>query len=295
VAVNDTDPAIAYSGNWGYSNGRGLGDHQDDVHYAEANGAAFQYTFTGTGIDWVTETHESQGEAEVYVDGVLVDTVDTHLDPAEGRGVQQVVYSVRDLAEGGHTLRVVKKSGQFMLLDRLDVVHASLIDVDGVAFDRAAAGDATVHMLRDPGELVGVYRDGAALKSGTDYAVDGHAVTLRAAYLSTLADGDTTLQFRFRGDLRDDVRWTADEGAGVELAFDGTAVTVSGPIGPDQGEVEVYLDGKLVDTVDVHGDARLTQREWFAKTGLKKGDHTLRLVKAGGDVLRVDALSYVAG
>ncbi|MGX5772352.1 X2-like carbohydrate binding domain-containing protein [Microbacterium trichothecenolyticum] len=295
VAVNDTDSAIAYSGNWGYSSGRGLGDHQDDVHYAEADGAAFQYTFTGTGIDWVTETHESQGEAEVYLDGVLVATVDTYLDPAKGRGVQQVVYSVRDLADGGHTLRVVKKSGQFMLLDRLDVVQASLVDVDGVVFDRAAAADPTVHLLRDPGELVGVYRDGAALKNGTDYSVDGDAVTLSAAYLSTLPDGDTTLQFRFRGDLRDDVHWTADDGAAVELAFRGTAVTVTGPIAPDQGAVEVYLDGTLVDTVDVHGDARLTQREWFAKSGLGKGDHTLRLVKAGGDVLRVDALSYVTG
>lgn len=293
VAVNDSDPAIAYSGNWGHSTGRGLGDHQDDVHYAEADGAAFEYTFVGTGIDWVTETHSSQGEAEVYLDGVLVDTVDTYLDPAQGRGVQQVVYSVRDLADGSHTLRVVKKSGQFMLLDRLDVVQQSLIDVGAVVFDRAAPADATVRILRDPGELAGIYRDGTALTSGTDYTVEGDAVTFGASYLSTLADGDTALDFRFRGDLRDDVHWTADDGAAVELTFQGTAVTVTGPTAPDQGEVEVYLDGALVDTVDLHSAARLTQREVFSQDGLGKGEHILRLVKASGDVLRVDALSYV--
>ncbi len=74
------------------------------------------------------------------------------------------MYST-DLPNGTHTIRVVKKSGQFMLLDKLDVLQESLIDVDHVAFDRAAPTDATVHVLREPGELVGVYRDGDALKA----------------------------------------------------------------------------------------------------------------------------------
>ena len=213
IAVNDTDPGIAYDGNWGQSGGRGLGDYQDDVHYAEADGSSFQYSFVGTGVDWVTETHESQGDAEVYVDGVLADTVSAH--QAEGRGAQQVVFSTRDLPNGSHTIRVVKKSGQFMLLDRLDIVQESLLDVDHVAFDRAAPEDATVHVLRDPGELLGVYRDGAALAEGTDYTVDGDAVVLGSAFLGALADGDSALEFRFRGDARDDVHWTNDDGAAV--------------------------------------------------------------------------------
>lgn len=293
VAVNDTDPGIAYSGNWGHSTGRGLGDYQDDVHYAEADGSAFQYSFVGTGIDWITETHESQGDAEVYIDGVLAATVSTY--QAEGRGAQQVVFSTRDLENGSHTIRVVKKSGQFMLLDRLDVVQESLLDVDHVAFDRAAPADAIVHVLRDPGELLGVYREGAALKSGTDYTIDGDAVVFGSAFLAALTDGDTALEFRFRGDVQGDVHGAKDDGAAVSLTFSGTAVTVTGPIARDQGEMEVYLDGTLVDTVDVQGDARLTQQKLFEKSGLKKGQHTVRLVKASGDVLRVDALSYVTG
>ena len=63
---------------------------------ARPTASAFEYSFVGTGIDWVTETHESQGDAEVYVDGVLMATVSTYLDPSQGRGVQQVVYSARD-------------------------------------------------------------------------------------------------------------------------------------------------------------------------------------------------------
>ncbi|MET9019964.1 hypothetical protein ABZV93_08290 [Actinopolymorpha sp. NPDC004070] len=59
VSVND-DPQIAYSGSWSASTGRGLGDFQDDVHYSEKNDDAFSYTFVGTGVDYVTETHESR-------------------------------------------------------------------------------------------------------------------------------------------------------------------------------------------------------------------------------------------
>ena len=79
----------------------------------------------------------------------------------------------------------------------------------------------------------------------------------------------------------------------MELTFQGSAITVTGPTAADQGDVEVYLDGALVDTVDLHSGARLTQREVFSQDGLGRGEHTLRLVKKSGDVLRVDALSYV--
>jgi hypothetical protein len=291
VTVNDSDPGIVYSGNWGHSTGRGLGDYQDDVHYAEADGASFEYSFVGTGIDWVTETHESQGKAEVYVDGVLVDTVDTY--QAEGRGAQQVVYSARDLADGTHTLRVVKKSGQFMLLDRLDVVQEGVLETDHVAFDRAEPKDAVVTLLRDPGELAGIFLDGQALKSGVDYTLDGSAVSLSQERLATLPDGDTVFSFRFRGDLRDDVHAATEDGASVSLTFSGSSVSLTGPVGPDQGDAEVYIDDVLVDTIDLHGDTRLTRQELFTSDTLKKGEHTIRIVKTSGERLRVDALSYV--
>ncbi|WP_341947205.1 X2-like carbohydrate binding domain-containing protein [Microbacterium sp. LWH11-1.2] len=291
VSVNNDGPGIVYGGTWSRSAGRGMGDYQDDVQYSEADGSSFEYSFVGTGIDWVTETHSSQGEADVYLDGQLVDTVDTFL--AEGRGVQQVVYSVRDLPNGSHTLRVVKKSGQFMLLDKLDVIQEGVLDVDHVAFDRAEPADAVVTLGRDPGELLGVFRDGTALVAGADYTVDGREVAIGAALMGSFADGDTALEFRFRGDLRDDVHWSSVDGASVSLGFTGSKVTLTGAIGPDQGTAEVYIDGELVDTIDLHGDARLTRQELFTSGDLRKGEHTIKIVKTSGDVLTIDGLSYV--
>ena len=74
--VNDTAPGIAYSGaSWSYSTGRHNGDYLDDVHYCTTNGQYAQYTFTGTGIGYVSETYSDEGNVRIYIDGVYQTTV----------------------------------------------------------------------------------------------------------------------------------------------------------------------------------------------------------------------------
>ncbi|GAA0380633.1 hypothetical protein Acor_02220 [Acrocarpospora corrugata] len=55
---------------------------------------------------------------EVYLDGVLQTTADT---TSGARLTQQVIYSARGLPQGTHTLRAVKRSGTYMLVDRFAV------------------------------------------------------------------------------------------------------------------------------------------------------------------------------
>ncbi|WP_449407972.1 X2-like carbohydrate binding domain-containing protein [Microbacterium maritypicum] len=292
VTLNDDDSRIAYSGSWGYSNNRGLGDHGDDVHYAEANGAAFEHTFQGTGIQYVTELHESQGDVEIYLDGQLVDTVSTYRAPGDGRLSQQVVYSVSDLPSGSHTFRAVKKSGSFMLLDKLVVTLDSQLSTTSGAFNKAAPADISVDVLRDPSALASIGLGGEALESGSDYTLSGSTVTLSSAFLATLPVGEATLDFSFTGDHLGDVHATVADGDRVSFAFRGTAVSWIGPKAPDQGTVDVYLDGTKVATVDTHAATRLTGQELFATTGLKDRAHTIEIVKTSGDVLRSDVFSY---
>jgi len=292
VTLNDSDSRIGYSGSWGYSNNRGLGDHGDDVHYVETNGAAFEHTFQGTGIQYVTEKHESQGEVEVYLDGQLVETVDTSLPAADGRLSQQVVYSVADLPSGSHTLRVVKKSGSFMLLDKLVVTLDSQLSSTSGAFNKAAPADVTVDVLRDPSELASISIDGEPLERDADYTLSGATVTLRSSYLAALPAGDAILDFAFTGDHLDDVHATTVDGDSVSLTFRGTGVSWLGPKGPDQGTVDVYLDGKKVETVDTHADSRVSRQELFTVSGLKDKEHTIQIVKTSGDVLRTDVFRY---
>lgn len=292
VTLNDDDSRIGYSGSWGYSNNRGLGDHGDDVHYVETNGAAFEYTFQGTGIQYVTEKHESQGEVEVYLDGQLVETVDTSLPAADGRLSQQVVYGVADLPSGSHTLRVVKKSGSFMLLDKLVVTLDSQLSTTSGAFNRAAPADIAVDVLRDPSELASISIDGEPLERDADYTLSGSTVTLTSSYLATLPVGEATLDFGFTGDHLDDVHATVNDGDSVSFTFRGTAVSWIAPKGPDQGAVDVYIDGKKVKSVDTRSDSRVSNQELFTVSGLKDKEHTIKIVKTSGDVLRTDVFRY---
>ena len=91
VVINDDDPGIAYSNGWQHSTGRPLDDLNHDVHYAQAEGSQLTYSFTGTGIDYVTEKENGQGSIDFYIDDAFQKTVDTQ--KADPREVQQTVYS----------------------------------------------------------------------------------------------------------------------------------------------------------------------------------------------------------
>ncbi|MEU8238354.1 X2-like carbohydrate binding domain-containing protein [Actinoplanes missouriensis] len=292
IVHDNTDPGISYAGTWSQSTGRGLGDHNDNVHYTERNGDSFQYTFTGTGISYITEMDSSQGEVDIYLDGQLVKTVNTGREQGQPRLSQQTVFSVNDLPNGSHTLMAVKKSGSFMLLDRIDVRQPSLLDPPVASFDRKAPADVTVKLQRDGSEFTGVSRGGAALKAGTDYTLSGSTVTLRSAYLTGLPLGEAQLDFTFRGDHLNDVHATTRNGDAVSYTFDGTGVDWITATGPDQGLADVFIDGKLAKRVNLQATTRATQQTVFSVAGLRAGKHTVRIVKVSGDVLRTDVIRY---
>jgi hypothetical protein len=117
MRVNDTDPAIEYLGSW--TTGTYWGNYDDDTqHVAEANGDAFSYRFEGTGIDFVSAFDTNRGDVEVYLDDSLIQTASC-LGPRYAS--QQVCAGVDGLMRGVHELRVVKKSGQFLSLDALQI------------------------------------------------------------------------------------------------------------------------------------------------------------------------------
>ena len=292
IVHDDADPGIAYQGTWSQSTGRGFGDHNDGVHYTERNGDSFEYTFQGTGVSYVTELDSSQGEVDIYLDGRFVQTVNTGREQGQPRLAQQTVFTVGDLPNGSHTLSAVKKSGSFMLLDRIDVTQPSLLDPSAVSFDRQAPADVPVKLLRDGSEFVGVSRAGAALERGRDYTLAGSTVTLRSAYLAGLPVGPAELDFAFRGDHLDDVHATTRNGDAVTYTFTGTAVDWITATAPDQGLADIFIDGKPAGRVNLQSTTRVTQQKAFSVSGLSNKQHTFKAVKVSGDVMRTDVIRY---
>jgi hypothetical protein len=119
VRLNDTDPAIQYSG-FSYQSNRGLGDYEDDIHYASDDGSTITYTFVGTGIRVYGEQSTDEGHFSAVLDGgapVSVDTV-----PGDGqRHSNVVVWSQSGLSAGVHTLVLTKVDGSYMTFDGFEV------------------------------------------------------------------------------------------------------------------------------------------------------------------------------
>lgn len=118
ATLNDDANGIVYSGPWYVAGKRGLGDFHDDVHATMADGSWAGYAFTGTGIALFSETYSDEGRMDIYLDEVFQRSVDTTSQVRHG---QQSVFSACGLAPGRHTIRAVKRSGTYMLVDRIDV------------------------------------------------------------------------------------------------------------------------------------------------------------------------------
>lgn len=286
LSFNDNDPEIEYHGSWNHSRLRGLGDYKDDVHFAEKDGDSFEFTFKGTGIEVISEKESAQGDMDIYLDGQLVQTISTH---HASRLSQETVYSVMGLSYEEHTIEVVKRSGSYMLLDQLKVALPDVVEPDTAVFEKTDPADYNASMTIDESSVIGLYHGDTALVPGTDYTVSGGELTIREEYLAAQPTGTLDLSLQFRGDYRDDVYVTKANGDYVEYAFIGSGIELLTPMGPTQGEMDIYVDGVLQQTIDAYHPIRLTQQTVFSLTGLPEGLHTIKAVKTSGKNMIVDA------
>jgi fibronectin type 3 domain-containing protein len=129
--IEDSDPAIVYSGEWSTDvspNYYGNFYSGGTTHYTLNAGDYAQLTFSGTGVSlkWYGSYRENRCMANVFVDGSFVTMVDLY-SPTE---VQSVLYSVTGLSDGQHTIKIVNTglnnpdSNRIVLdVDCFDVTH----------------------------------------------------------------------------------------------------------------------------------------------------------------------------
>ncbi|MEU6432080.1 hypothetical protein ABZ860_39775 [Microbispora sp. NPDC046973] len=115
--VNDTE--LTYDANWHHTTSRGYGDYNDDTHHTTTAGATARYTFTGTGVDYLSERNGDMGNVDVYIDDVFQANVNLYAPGA--RQAQQVVYSKTGLANGQHTIKIVNRTTSVGMVDALRI------------------------------------------------------------------------------------------------------------------------------------------------------------------------------
>jgi hypothetical protein len=72
-----------------------------------------------------------------------------------------------------------------------------------------------------------------------------------------------------------------DAGSQAKFAFTGTAVKWIGFSDPWSGIAQVYLDGKLVTTIDTYSATQTAQATQYSISGLSNGAHTLTIAATG--------------
>jgi hypothetical protein len=114
--VNDGDPRISYSGSWRPIVRPGSFDYHEDVHQTASANDSLEFTFTGTGIDYIAEKSPDFGDVHVYLDSALNQNVSLRLVNFP-RIYRAQVFSVKGLPLGRHTIKIVNKSNQPVVVD----------------------------------------------------------------------------------------------------------------------------------------------------------------------------------
>ena len=205
------------------------------------------------------------------------------------RTVGRYVYTPRQVGTNGivtqYELYAVQDGGEAVLIasggwaeDHTDKV---------VTFDPVDATAIQLKVIAGAGGFgtaaeINVYEDTGETPELTYHFVDDRDASL--VYSGTWHD-DSGSTF-----LNGTARYTSDANASVSFTFTGTAIQWYGQNDTNFGTANVYIDGVLVETVNVYG-SMASQKLLFSRTGLTAGEHTIRIVRASATI-DVDYFAY---
>jgi len=116
-------PGTVQTGTWQWAGGR----TNDDTYCGAANSQAsnvanssFEFTFSGTGVEFMSEKYSDEGTYDVYIDGVFDQTIS---GVAATRTRLISIYSNTGLSNGQHVLKVVNKENKWLILDGFKVYN----------------------------------------------------------------------------------------------------------------------------------------------------------------------------
>ncbi|MDY0086986.1 MAG: L,D-transpeptidase family protein [Coriobacteriia bacterium] len=262
VRAEESDTRLVRQGTW--VAGATSAASAKGYAYSKSAGASMTLHFRGTRIAWVAPVGPSYGRAETYIDGKLMNRVNLY---APEYAHQKVVWQLSGLADTAHTL-TVRVTGQ---KDARSTGAIVVVDAFDVASDAASA--AAIYGARVRAEE----SDTRLVRQGTWVAGATSAASAKGYAYSKSAGASMTLHFR------------------------GTRIAWVAPVGPSYGRAETYIDGKLMNRVNLYAPEYAHQKVVWQLSGLADTAHTLTVRVTGqkdarstGTIVVVDAFDVVA-
>jgi len=118
-------------------------------------------------------------------------------------------------------------------------------------------------------------------------------LTLDDADPAVTYTGNWTAQTGWSGRISGTIHESNQLGAAAQFAFEGNRVQLIADKQPWGGQADVYIDDVLQSNVSFYSETPDQYQQLIYDTGtLTYGQHTIRLVKTGGDWIYVDAFIY---
>ena len=132
TSVNDTKKFTFSSIGWNPQTGSSYINGQNT--WSNKANAEFTYTFDGTKVYLMGTKDPGHGSAAVYIDGQLVETINTN---ATSRSTGTKIFESADLTDGHHTLRVVAKTSAAIGVEAAYVINnggVGMIELENSAY-----------------------------------------------------------------------------------------------------------------------------------------------------------------
>ena len=131
---------------------------------------------------------------------------------------------------------------------------------------------------------VSVYKTPASIEETDGYPL---GLTYHSDRIAERANG----QWNEEGEgVRGTSMWTKEKGASVTYQFEGTKAYVVATVDPGHGEMDVYVDGQKLATVNTQSPSRKRSQKVYETPDLAAGSHTLTLVNSKGDAIATEGI-----
>ena len=131
---------------------------------------------------------------------------------------------------------------------------------------------------------VSVYKTPASIEETNGYPL---GLTYYSDRTAERANG----QWNEEGEgVRGTSMWTKEKGASVTYQFEGTKAYVVATVDPGHGEMDIYVDGQKLATVNTQSPTRKRSQKVYETPDLAAGSHTLTLVNSKGDAIATEGI-----